>query len=82
VFPHGIAIPIDLLSEDPGFVRLRRRLRAFSRTVWFDRRGSGVSEGDPRDADSAKIHDADFLAVLDAVGFVGPALVADGAWAG
>jgi hypothetical protein len=29
----GIAsgIPIDLLSEDPGFVRLRRRLGSFSR---------------------------------------------------
>jgi hypothetical protein len=32
-------IPIDLLSDDPGFVRLRRRLEAFSCTVWFDARG-------------------------------------------
>jgi hypothetical protein len=24
VFVHGFAIPIDLLPEDPGFVRLRR----------------------------------------------------------
>jgi hypothetical protein len=42
-------LPIDLLSEDAGFVRVRRRLGTFSRTLWFDRRGLGASEGDPRD---------------------------------
>jgi hypothetical protein len=36
VFVHGFAIPIDLLSDDPGFVRVRKRLDTFSRTVWFD----------------------------------------------
>ena len=39
VFMHGTGIPIDLLPEDPGFVRLRKRLSTFSRTVWLDRRG-------------------------------------------
>jgi hypothetical protein len=38
VFVHG-GIPIDLLSEDPGFLRVRSRLGTFSRTVWFDARG-------------------------------------------
>jgi hypothetical protein len=38
VFVHSGAIPIDLLSEDPGFVRVRRRLGTFSRTLWFDAR--------------------------------------------
>jgi hypothetical protein len=42
--PH----PIDLLCDDPGFMRLRRRLETFSRTVWFDARGMGASEGDFR----------------------------------
>jgi hypothetical protein len=44
VFIHG-GIPIDLLSEDPGFLRVRRRLGTFSRTVWFDARGGGASAG-------------------------------------
>ena len=39
VFVHAAGIPIDLLAEDPGFIRLRRRLGTFSRTVWFDARG-------------------------------------------
>jgi class 3 adenylate cyclase len=69
-------IPIDLLSDDPGFVRLRRRLDAFARAVWFDLRGLGASEGDPRDSLVGDIFDADLLAVLNAVGFDRPALVA------
>jgi class 3 adenylate cyclase/pimeloyl-ACP methyl ester carboxylesterase len=77
VFLHG-AHPIDLMSEDPGFVRLRRRLGTFSRTIWFDRRGWGASEGDARDSLAGDIFDADLTAVLDAVGFQRPALVAEG----
>jgi pimeloyl-ACP methyl ester carboxylesterase len=76
VFFNGVAIPIDVLSEDPGFVRLRRRLESFSRTLWFDPRGMGASEGDPRDNIPGEIFDADLLAVLDAVGFERPALSA------
>jgi class 3 adenylate cyclase len=78
VFLHGNAIPIDFLSEDPGFVRVRRRLDTFSRTVWFDGRGSGASEGDPRDAVIGGVYDADLAAVLDAVGFERPAMVGAG----
>ena len=69
--------PIDLLSDDPGFVRFRRRLGSFSRTVWFDDRGWGASEGDPKDSKPGEISDADLSAVLDAVGFERPALVAE-----
>jgi class 3 adenylate cyclase len=80
--PHQLVFlnrvhPIDLLSDDPGFVRLRRRLGTFSRTVWFDDRGWGASEGDPRDSEPGAISDADLSAVLDAVGFERPALVAE-----
>jgi class 3 adenylate cyclase len=67
-------IPIDLLSDDSGFIRLRRRLEAFSCTVWFDARGMGSSEGDPRASLAGDISDADLTAVLDAVGFERPAL--------
>jgi class 3 adenylate cyclase/pimeloyl-ACP methyl ester carboxylesterase len=75
VFLHGSAIPIDLLSEDPGFIRVRRRLASFSRTVLFDVRGLGASEGDPRDSLAAEIMDADVIALLDAVGFHQAAMV-------
>jgi hypothetical protein len=43
VFLHGTAIPIDLLTEDPGFVRVRKRLDTFSRTLWFEGPGMGAS---------------------------------------
>jgi class 3 adenylate cyclase len=77
VFLVGGPFPIDLLSEDPGFIRVRKRLCAFSRTVWSDARGMGASEGDRRDALRGQISDADLTAVLDAVGFERPALVAE-----
>jgi class 3 adenylate cyclase len=79
VFLIGVPIPIDLLSEDPGFVRVRKRLGTFSRTLWFDRRGMGASEGDSRDSVVPEIFGADLSAVLDAVGLERPAIVADGA---
>ena len=77
--PHELVfvpapIPIDLLSDDPGFLRLRRRLETFSYAVWFDARGMGASEGDPRASLVGDVSDADLLAVLDAVGFERPAL--------
>ena len=78
-FLNGLAIPIDLLTEDPGIVRLRRRLGVFSRTVWFDRRGRGASEGDWRESTVGEVSDADLTAVLDAAGFERPTLVAEGA---
>jgi class 3 adenylate cyclase/pimeloyl-ACP methyl ester carboxylesterase len=77
VFVH-VGPPIDLLSEDPGFIRVRRRLGTFSRTVWFDHRGMGSSEGDYRDSTAGDIFDADLIAVLDAVGFQNPAFVVEG----
>jgi class 3 adenylate cyclase len=70
--------PIDLLSEDPSFVRVRRRLDSFSRTLWFDLRGIGASEGDPREGIPGEIFDADVLALINAVGFERPAVVASG----
>jgi class 3 adenylate cyclase/pimeloyl-ACP methyl ester carboxylesterase len=77
VFRAGVAgIPLDLLGDDPGFIRARRRLGTFSRTLWFDPRGIGASEGDPGDLPSFGVFDVDLTAVLDAVGFQRPAIVA------
>ena len=78
VLTHGTGIPFDLLADDAGFVRLRKRLDTFCRTVWFEGRGMGASEGDPRDANPGEMSEADLTAVLDAVGFDRPALVAEG----
>jgi pimeloyl-ACP methyl ester carboxylesterase len=78
VFVSGGSIPIDLMSEDPGFLRFSKRLGAFSRTVWFEPRGTGASEGNLRDAWAGEASVADLLAVLDAVGFEQSALVAWG----
>jgi class 3 adenylate cyclase/pimeloyl-ACP methyl ester carboxylesterase len=76
VFCHWL--PIDLQSEDPGFVRFRRRLGNFSRTLWFDPKGMGASEGDHRGTRAGDIYDTDLTALLDTVGFQHPAIVGDG----
>jgi len=69
-------MPLDLMWDDPVFVRLSKRLGTFSRTVWGDSRGTGASEGER----GAATGDADLLAVLDAaVGSEPAALVAWGA---
>jgi class 3 adenylate cyclase/pimeloyl-ACP methyl ester carboxylesterase len=78
VFVTDTGMPTDLLSDDPGFVRLRRRVARFSRTVWFDARGVGASEGDRRDHLAGDISDADLAAVLTAVSFERPAMVGVG----
>jgi class 3 adenylate cyclase/pimeloyl-ACP methyl ester carboxylesterase len=75
VFNYASGVPIDALSEDPGFVRVRRRLGTFSRTLWFDARGQGASEGDRRDSIPGDIYDSDLTALLDAVGFERPAMI-------
>jgi class 3 adenylate cyclase len=75
VFLPGSAIPVDLLSDDPGFVRVRRRLGSFSRTLWFDTRGMGASEGEHRGPLPGDIYDSDLIALLDAVGLQQPAVV-------
>jgi class 3 adenylate cyclase len=82
VFVHGSGIPIDLLSEEPGFIRLRKRLGTFSHTVWFDLGGHGASEGDPRGSRAGGVFDADLIAVLEAVGFKQPVLLGEGASGG
>jgi class 3 adenylate cyclase/pimeloyl-ACP methyl ester carboxylesterase len=64
---------MELWWEDPGFLRFSKRLGRFSRTVWFQGRGLGASEGDV-DEFRREVHEADLVAVLDAVGAERPAL--------
>jgi class 3 adenylate cyclase/pimeloyl-ACP methyl ester carboxylesterase len=57
-------------------MRIRRRLDSFSRTLWFDPRGFGASEGDPRDCLTGEVTDDDLTALLDSVGFHRAVMVA------
>ena len=68
VFPSASIFPVDLLWEEPSFVRFARRLGGFSRTVWCDARGMGASGGNVQDRFVEEIGGADLTAVLDAVG--------------
>ena len=65
----GGTIPFDLLWDDPGFLRLSRRLSTFCRTIWFELRGWGASEGNGMDNLVGEIFNTDLCAVLDASGF-------------
>jgi class 3 adenylate cyclase len=68
VFLPGVTVPIDLLWDEPGFVRFAKRLQSFSRTVWCESRGMGASGGEFLDAFVEETADADMTAVLNAVG--------------
>jgi class 3 adenylate cyclase/pimeloyl-ACP methyl ester carboxylesterase len=76
VFMHGNPVPIDLMWDDPGLTRVRKRLAAFSRTVWFEPRGLGASAGDPVQMATGEHFDEDLIAALDDAGCERVALVA------
>jgi class 3 adenylate cyclase/pimeloyl-ACP methyl ester carboxylesterase len=65
VFMIGAALPIDLMWDDPGLTRVRTRLAAFTRTIWFEHRGVGSSGGDPVDGVRGDRFDDDLMAVLE-----------------
>ena len=68
VFLPGLSTSIDLLWEEPSFVRFAKRLRSFARTIWCERRGTGASEGEYLDGVVDEILVGDLTAVLDAAG--------------
>lgn len=76
VFSSGIGVPIDLLWEEAGFVRFAKRLRGFSRTIWRESRGVGVSGGSLDFAEDTT--DVDLTSVLDAAGCEGVVLFGTG----
>ena len=39
-----VFFPVDLMWEEPGFVRLLEGVASFSRSIWFDPRGTGASD--------------------------------------
>jgi class 3 adenylate cyclase/pimeloyl-ACP methyl ester carboxylesterase len=66
LFMPGLSVPIDLMWDDPGLIRIRKRLGTFARTIWFETRGWGASEGGA--IEPGELADADLTSVLDAVG--------------
>jgi class 3 adenylate cyclase len=80
VFVRDESMPLDLMWDDPWFLRLSKRLGGFSRTIWEEPRGVGASEGDWRATGTGEYRAADPMAVLDAaVGSEPVALVGWGA---
>jgi class 3 adenylate cyclase len=70
----GPASHLDLQWEDPETARVRRRWASFARAIYFDRRGTGLS--DPVDRlPSLDLQMDDLDAVLDAVGVERVALI-------
>jgi pimeloyl-ACP methyl ester carboxylesterase/DNA-binding CsgD family transcriptional regulator len=67
LFIPGFVSHLDLAWQEPFLARFLRGLGAFSRVIWFDRRGTGLSDPAPAPAglDDAV---ADVHAVLDAAG--------------
>src|SRR5271167_2714719 len=66
VVSSALSFPIDLLWEDPGFVRFAKRLGHFTRTIWCEYRGMGASGGNFQDGLAEETADADLTAMLDA----------------
>jgi class 3 adenylate cyclase len=65
VFVRDEAMALDLMWDDPWFLRLSKRLGRFSRTVWNEPRGAGASEGEWLAAATGE-READILAGVDA----------------
>jgi pimeloyl-ACP methyl ester carboxylesterase/DNA-binding CsgD family transcriptional regulator len=79
VFVPGFISHIELAWEEPYLARFLRRLAAFSRVIFFDKRGTGLSDPVTRPAGLEDRMD-DIRAVMDAAGSQTAALlgVSDG----
>jgi pimeloyl-ACP methyl ester carboxylesterase/DNA-binding CsgD family transcriptional regulator len=79
VFVPGFISHIELAWEEPYLARFLRRLAAFSRVIFFDKRGTGLSDPVAQPAGLVERMD-DIRAVMDAAGSETAALfgVSDG----
>ncbi|MGE0500203.1 MAG: alpha/beta fold hydrolase [Rhizobiaceae bacterium] len=69
VLAPGFPSNLEILSEDPGYARLVKRLSAFCRLILFDPRGTGLSDAvDPRALPDPRMRMDDIRAVMDAAG--------------
>lgn len=74
VFQPGFVSHLDLAWEEPFLARFLELLGSFSRLIWFDKRGTGLS--DPVE-DDVSVEDRvdDVRAVMDAAGSQRAALI-------
>ena len=79
VFVPGFISHVELAWEEPYLARFLRRLAAFTRVIFFDKRGTGLSDPVSRPPGLAERMD-DIRAVMDAAGSQRAALfgVSDG----
>ncbi len=69
VVAHGLAVPIDLMWDEPAVVRFFDRLSSFCRLICFDPRGRGSS--DPAAHNEQNVLEGmaeDITAVIDVIG--------------
>jgi len=77
VFVPGFVSHVEHFWEDPSLARFLRRLASFSRLVFFDKRGTGLSDRVSEDAvPTLEERMDDVRAVMDAVGFERAAIFA------
>ena len=77
VFVPGFVSHVEHFWEDPALARFLRRLASFSRLVFFDKRGTGLSDRVSEDAvPTLEERMDDVRAVMDAVGFERAAIFA------
>lgn len=77
VFLPAFVNNIEIAWESPTYARFLRRLASFSRLIFMDRRGTGLSDRlSPSDLPPLEVLMDDLLVVLDAVGAERPALFA------
>lgn len=79
LFIPEFATHVEMMWDEPHFVRVLERLQAIGRLITFDKRGTGLS--DPVDVSDATMVEnwvADGIAVLDDVGSRRAAVVAAG----
>jgi class 3 adenylate cyclase len=74
VFVTGGASNCELFWELPGWAHYLRRLGSFSRMVWFDKRGTGLSDRDVSTT-AVEARMLDIGVVMDAVGMERAVLV-------
>ncbi len=67
VYAQGWITNVEYAMENPDHARFLTRLGSFSRFIWFDRRGMGLSDRDVESLTLAERVD-DIRAVMDAVG--------------
>jgi class 3 adenylate cyclase/pimeloyl-ACP methyl ester carboxylesterase len=79
LYCYGLGSHVELLLEIPGLAEFLTNLAAFSRLIIFDRRGSGASDGIPRNAmPTWEEWTEDILAVMERAGSKRTAIIASG----